>query len=163
MATGMCYVNTGYKEDDLGSTKLHDPDVFILGCNVAQNMRVLGGSFGLVDAMRIGPDNGRSWSAIWCGPFSGSNTYFLHGCVWYSDPDSISVRQFIAKGPTAQGVFCENDVRRSSCWDEPGWRSLAGSVFDDVPPVEFDAHSEGLGDGHVSVVVEDRFGHGSAW
>jgi hypothetical protein len=116
MATGMCYVNTGYKEDDLGSTKLHDPhmthvqayrdglklvreaagsDVFILGCNVAQNMRVLGGSFGLVDAMRIGPDNGRSWSAICRGPFSGSNTYFLHGRVWYNDPDPIYVRDSV--------------------------------------------------------------------
>lgn len=116
MATGMCYINTGYKEDELGSTKLHDPnithvqayrdglrlvreaagpDVFILGCNVAQNMRVLGASFGLVDAMRIGPDNGRDWSAICRGPFSGSNTYFLHGRVWYNDPDPIYVRDSV--------------------------------------------------------------------
>ncbi len=116
MATGMCYINTGYKEDELGSTELHDPnkthvqayrdglklvreaagtDVFILGCNVAQNMRVLGGSFGLVDAMRIGPDNGRSWSQICRGPFSGSNTYFLHGRVWYNDPDPIYVRDSV--------------------------------------------------------------------
>lgn len=116
MATGMCYVNTGYKEDELGSTTLHDPhvthvqayrdglklvreaagpEVFILGCNVAQNMRVLGGSFGLVDAMRVGPDNGRSWSQICRGPFSGSNTYFLHGRVWYNDPDPIYVRDSV--------------------------------------------------------------------
>ena len=116
MATGMCYVNTGYKEDELGSTTLHDPhmthvqayrdglklvreaagtDVFILGCNVAQNMRVLGASFGLVDAMRIGPDNGRNWSSICRGPFSGSNTYFLHGRVWYNDPDPIYVRDSV--------------------------------------------------------------------
>ena len=32
-------------------------DVFILGCNLAQNMRILGPSIGFVDAMRIGPDN----------------------------------------------------------------------------------------------------------
>ena len=116
MATGMCYVNEGYKEDDLGSTELHDPnmthvqayrdglklvreaagpDVFILGCNVAQNMRVLGASFGLVDAMRIGPDNGRNWSSICRGPFSGSSTYFLHGRVWYNDPDPIYVRDSV--------------------------------------------------------------------
>lgn len=116
MATGMCYVHTGFKEDELGSTKLHDPrvthvqayrdglklvreaagpDVFILGCNVAQNMRVLGASFGLVDAMRIGPDNGRDWPAICRGPFSGSNTYFLHGRVWYNDPDPIYVRDSV--------------------------------------------------------------------
>ena len=113
MATGMCYVNTGFKEDDLGSTVLHDPrkthveayrdglrlvreaagdDVFLLGCNVAQNMRTLGGSFGLLDAMRIGPDNGRRWSQMCRGPFSGSNLYFLHGRVWYNDPDPIYVR-----------------------------------------------------------------------
>lgn len=116
MATGMCYVNTGYKEDHLGATVLHDPhkthvqayrdglklvreaagrDVFILGCNVAQNMRVLGASFGLVDAMRIGPDNGRRWSQICRGPFSGSNMYFLHGRVWYNDPDPIYVRDSV--------------------------------------------------------------------
>ncbi|UCD49801.1 MAG: alpha-galactosidase [Phycisphaerales bacterium] len=116
MATGMCYVNTGYREDELGSTKLQDPhmthvqayrdglklvreaagpDVFILGCNVAQNMRVLGASFGLVDAMRVGPDNGRNWAQICRGPFSGSNTYFLHGRVWYNDPDPIYVRDSV--------------------------------------------------------------------
>ncbi len=116
MATGMCYVNEGYKEDDLGSTELYDPnmthvqayrdglklvreaagpDVFILGCNVAQNMRVLGASFGLVDAMRIGPDNGRNWSSMCRGPFSGSTTYFLNKRVWYNDPDPIYVRDSV--------------------------------------------------------------------
>jgi len=70
-------------------------DIFFLGCNVAQNMRTLGGSFGLLDAMRIGPDNGRNWSAICRGPFSGSNLYFLHGRVWYNDPDPIYVRDSV--------------------------------------------------------------------
>ena len=112
MAADILYVNTGYKDDRLGESKLHDPemthveayrqglkivrsaagdDVFLLGCNVAQNMRTLGGSFGLLDAMRIGPDNGRKWSDMCCGPFSGSNLYFLHGRVWYNDPDPIYV------------------------------------------------------------------------
>ena len=116
MATGMCYVNTGFKEDHLGETTLHNPekthveayrdglklvreaagkDVFFLGCNVAQNMRTLGASFGLLDAMRIGPDNGRKWSQICRGPFSGSNLYFLHGRVWYNDPDPIYVTDSI--------------------------------------------------------------------
>jgi hypothetical protein len=113
MATGMCYINTGYKDDEFGSTSLHDSskthveayrdglkavreaagkDVFLLGCNLAQNMRVLGASFGLVDAMRVGPDNGRKWSQMVRGPFSGSNMYFLQGRVWYNDPDPIYVR-----------------------------------------------------------------------
>jgi hypothetical protein len=116
IATGMCYVNTGFKDDELGAATLHNPekthveayrdglkivrkaageDVFLLGCNVAQNMRTLGGSFGLVDAMRVGPDNGRKWSQICRGPFSGSNLYFLHGRVWYNDPDPIYVTDSI--------------------------------------------------------------------
>jgi hypothetical protein len=112
MAADILYVNTGYKDDRFGESKLYDPemshveayrqglkivreaagdDVFLLGCNVAQNMRTLGGSFGLLDAMRIGPDNGRKWSDMCRGPFSGSNLYFLHGRVWYNDPDPIYV------------------------------------------------------------------------
>ncbi len=112
MAADILYVNTGYKDDRLGETVLHDPEkshveayrtglrivreaageyVFLLGCNVAQNMRTLGGSFGLLDAMRIGPDNGRKWSDMCAGPFSGSNLYFLNGRVWYNDPDPIYV------------------------------------------------------------------------
>jgi len=113
MATEICYINTGYKNDHLGQATLHDPtkthveayrnglkivreaagdDVFFLGCNVAQNMRTLGASFGLVDAMRVGPDNGRNWPRMCRGPSSGSNLYFLHGRVWYNDPDPIYVR-----------------------------------------------------------------------
>ncbi len=112
MAAAILYVNTGYKDDRLGEASLHNPEkthveayrtglkivreaagdgVFLLGCNVAQNMRTLGGSFGLLDAMRIGPDNGRDWGSMRAGPFSGSNLYFLHGRVWYNDPDPIYV------------------------------------------------------------------------
>ncbi|MCP5115202.1 MAG: alpha-galactosidase [bacterium] len=112
-ATKIRYINDRYLEDDIGESVLHDPakthieayrdglqivrdaagqDVFLLGCNVAQNMRTLGASFGLVDAMRIGPDNGRRWDQIRRGPFSGSSLYFLHGRVWYNDPDPIYVR-----------------------------------------------------------------------
>jgi len=116
MAARILYVNTGYRDDHLGESVLHDPhkthveayrdglklvreaagdDVFFLGCNVAQNMRTLGGSFGLLDAMRIGPDNGRNWKSMCRGPFSGSNLYFLHGRVWYNDPDPIYVRDSV--------------------------------------------------------------------
>ncbi len=112
-ATVHRYINEGYNEDNIGETTLHNsemsnleayraglktvrqaagPETFILGCNTAQNMRTLGGSFGYVDAMRIGPDNGRKWSDITRGPFSGSNLYFLHRRVWYNDPDPIYVR-----------------------------------------------------------------------
>ncbi len=72
------------------------PDVFILGCNVSQNMRSMGAAFGSIDAMRIGPDNGGAgsgrWNAVMVGPHHGSNLYFLNRRIWYNDPDPIYVR-----------------------------------------------------------------------
>lgn len=72
------------------------PGVFILGCNISQNMRSMGGAFGLIDAMRTGPDNGMAGSGAWKelvkGPYHGSNLYFLNGRVWHNDPDPIYVR-----------------------------------------------------------------------
>jgi hypothetical protein len=112
-ATKQMYVNSGYKEDGIGDAVFHNPDktnieayrdglklvreaagedVFFLGCCIPQNMRSFGGAFGLVDAMRIGPDNGPSWNALVRGPTFGSRTYFLHGRVWYNDPDPVYVR-----------------------------------------------------------------------
>lgn len=113
MSTAINYINEGFKDDQFGEAKLADPnvthvqayrlgmkivrdaagkDVFILGCNLAQNMRILGPSIGFVDAMRIGPDNKADWSQMTRGPFSGSNLYFLHGRVWFNDPDPVYVR-----------------------------------------------------------------------
>jgi hypothetical protein len=72
------------------------PGVFVLGCNVSQNMRSMGGSFGLIDAMRIGPDNGGAgrgdWRAVCKGARHGSNLYFLNRRVWHNDPDPVYVR-----------------------------------------------------------------------
>ncbi len=114
MAAEQLYINDPYREDDLGEAVFHDEsitpveayrmglrtvreaagkDTFILGCNVSQNMRTLGASFGLVDAMRIGPDNGADWGSMMVGPWHGSNRYFLHGRVWYNDPDPVYVRE----------------------------------------------------------------------
>lgn len=107
------YVNDEYRPDDLGEAVFYDPsitplaayrkgfeiirqaaeeEVFILGCNVSQNMRMMGGSFGCVDAMRIGPDNGPDWKQLKAGPWHGSNRYFLNGRVWWNDPDPVYVR-----------------------------------------------------------------------
>jgi len=114
-ATKILYVNNAFEEDDIGEAIFHDPqktnveayrdglklvreaagpDVFFLGCNVSQNMRTLGASFGLVDAMRVGPDNGAAstWEKLPRGPWHGTNRYFLHGRVWYNDPDPLGVR-----------------------------------------------------------------------
>jgi hypothetical protein len=72
------------------------PGVFILGCNVSQNMRSMGGAFGLIDAMRIGPDNGGAgrgdWNSVCKGARHGSNLYFLNRRVWHNDPDPVYVR-----------------------------------------------------------------------
>jgi len=115
-ATKQLYVNSGYKEDDLGEAVFKDTDktnienyrtglrlvreeagkdVFILGCNSPQNMRTYGGTMGLVDAMRIGPDNKADWKSLLRGPTFGTRNYFLHRRVWYNDPDPVYVRDTI--------------------------------------------------------------------
>jgi len=107
--TRQIYVNDGYKEDGIGETEFADPDktniealrdgvklvraaagpkVFLLGCCVSQNMRSFGGSFGLLDAMRVGPDTG----AGKIGAPHASRLWFLNGRVWWNDPDCVSVR-----------------------------------------------------------------------
>jgi hypothetical protein len=112
-ATRQQYVNSGYKDDGIGDAVLHDPnftniqayrsglslireaagkDVFILGCCAPQNMRSYGGAFGMVDAMRIGPDNGSAWGGLKRGPTFGTWNYHLNGRIWYNDPDPVFVR-----------------------------------------------------------------------
>ncbi len=110
------YVNTGYKDDGIGDAVFHDPNksnieayrdglklvrqaggknLFILGCNGPQNMRSYGGAFGLVDGMRVGPDNKSDWKNLLRGPTFGSRHYFLNGRVWYNDPDPLYVRESV--------------------------------------------------------------------
>ena len=109
------YVNDEYFPEDMGEQIFYDPTTtnvenyrtgmelvrdaakgtFILGCNVSQNMRVMAASYGLVDAMRIGPDNGASWNGVCAGPIRGTNRYFYNGRVWYNDPDPVYVRTSI--------------------------------------------------------------------
>lgn len=116
MACEQLYVNDGYLPDDLGLQLFDDrsktnvevfrkglrmvrdaggEDVFILSCNVSQNMRTMGAAYGLVDAMRIGPDNGAGWDALCRGPVRGTARYFYNGRVWYNDPDPVYVRDSI--------------------------------------------------------------------
>jgi hypothetical protein len=107
------YVNSGFKEDGIGDALFANPtksnieayrdglklvraaagpEIFFLGCCTPQNMRSYAGAFGLVDAMRIGPDNGSDWKSLMRGPVFGSRHYFLHGRIWYNDPDPVYVR-----------------------------------------------------------------------
>lgn len=128
--TGSCteqvYVNDGYKEDHIGYHKpFHNPEVtniealrlglktlreaagpevFFSGCCASQSMRSIAGSIGLVDSMRVGPDNGFGWQdyrnetmhfeggGIITGPIRANRLYFLHGRVWWNDPDPAYVR-----------------------------------------------------------------------
>jgi hypothetical protein len=113
LAVSPQYVNDVFKEDDYGQSVLHNPnmtqmemarnsqkilreeagpDTFILGCCVSQNARSAGQAFGMIDAMRIGPDNGASWGGIMSGPQYGAWQYFLNKRVWYNDPDPLYVR-----------------------------------------------------------------------
>lgn len=116
MAIEQLYVNDGYLPDDLGKQVFYDAnrtntevfrdawrlirkvageDVFLMSCNLSQNMRSMGGAYGLVDAMRIGPDNGASWGGICAGPIRGTVRYFYNGRVWWNDPDPVYVRDSI--------------------------------------------------------------------
>ena len=108
-ATKQVYVNDGYIEDGIGDAEFHNPDktniealrdgarlirqaagpgVFLLGCCVPQNMRSFGGTFGLLDAMRVGPDTGGN-----IGSPHGSRLWFLNGRIWWNDPDCVFVRK----------------------------------------------------------------------
>ncbi len=110
------YVNDSWKEDNFGDGIFHDrsrtnidvfraglrlirdaagPRTFLLGCCAPQNMRSYAGVFGLVDAMRMGPDNGGSWQGWRVSADFGSRNYHLNGRIWWSDPDPIYVRPSI--------------------------------------------------------------------
>lgn len=110
------YVNDAWKEDNFGDGIFHDPSksnieafrdglrmvreaagsrTFILGCCAPQNMRSYAGVFGLVDAMRMGPDNGGSWKDWRVSSDFGSRNYHLNGRIWWSDPDPMYLRESI--------------------------------------------------------------------
>jgi len=140
LAAPIEYVNTSYKDDNLGDAVFHDPnksnleayrdglklvrqaagkDVFILGCNGPQNMRSYGGAFGLVDGMRIGPDNKSDWKSLLRGPTFGSRHYFLNGRVWYNDPDPLYVRESVPLNHAqliCSWVTISGDLNTSSEW-----------------------------------------------
>jgi len=109
------------------------PDVFILGCNVSQNMRSMGAAFGLIDAMRVGPDNGGAgsgrWNSVMVGPHHGSNLYFLNRRVWHNDPDPIYVR---ASNPL-------NSARLMASWVAVSGSMLTTSYqFSELPEERLD-------------------------
>ena len=133
-ATKQIYVNSGYRDEGIGDAVFHDPiktniealrdglklvrktagdRVFLLGCCAPQYMRSYGAAFGMVDAMRIGPDNGPGWDSLRVGPLFASRNYHLHGRIWYNDPDPVYLRPSV---PIEQGLaLCS-------------WVTLSGSL-----------------------------------
>jgi len=114
MAVKILYPQPDYRDDNLGDAVFHNPaktnieayrdglklvrqasgdDVYILGCNIAQNMRTLGASIGLVDGMRIGRDIGARWSSILNCVEMGARLYFMHNRLWHNDPDCLMLRE----------------------------------------------------------------------
>ncbi|MGA2500339.1 MAG: glycoside hydrolase family 36 protein, partial [Tepidisphaeraceae bacterium] len=144
------YVNDGYRDDKMGDAVFYDPaktnieafrdglrlvreaagaDVYLLGCTVAQNMRAYGGGMGLVDAMRIGPDNNSAWKAIPTGPRYGTRNYHLNGRIWHNDPDCIYARPGV---PMNQAQLLATWVTLS------GQLGLSSEEFSRLPPERLD-------------------------
>ena len=153
LATPNTYINTGYRDDGFGEAALADPtktpveayrthfhtmrqrdrDTFLLGCTISQNMRSFGASFGAVDAMRIGPDNGAAargdWEQAQRGAWHGSNLWFCNGRIWHNDPDPIYVRE-----QTPEAI-----VRWMASWVAvAGTMVTVSEQFDTLPPERLD-------------------------
>jgi hypothetical protein len=134
MALKTLYPKPDYRRDNLGDAVFHDPaktnieayrdglklvrkaagrDVYILGCNIAQNMRTLGASIGLVDGMRVGSDIGARWSGILSGATMGTRLYFLHNRTWHNDPDCLMLREPLT-------------LDQARCWGS--WIGISGQL-----------------------------------
>ena len=108
-----------HRPDDIGNQVFHDREASnaqafrrglkamrgacadgtqFLACNVKQNARGIAASYGLVEMLRIGGDNGPIDcfpARYMAGPLDGSPRYFLNGRVWYNDPDPVYVRDAV--------------------------------------------------------------------
>ena len=117
-------------------------DVFILACNLKQNIRTMGPSYGLVDACRIGGDNGPIDifpKRYMIGIKNGTPRYFLNGRVWYSDPDPVYVRDAVSLGRAR--LFAT-------------WTSLGGMLYN------FSDWLPDLSDGRVDILKRTMAPHG---
>ena len=118
LGAAQVYVHEHYKDDGFGKQTFADPyqtpvqifrsglalvretagsETYLLGCCIPQNLRSMGASFGLVDAMRIGADNSAAWKKgssdnAFAGPVNGTRRWFMHRRIWHNDPDPVYVR-----------------------------------------------------------------------
>ena len=171
-ATDNIYVNTGYHDTTIGKVLLSDPSktqieafrngakalreaagskVFLLGCAATQNMVSYAASFGLVDAMRVGPDNAGDWGH-WAAksPIFGSLHYFENRRIWYVDPDMAYARQRMT-----------DDQARTSC----SWTAISGQLFtasdwlQGLPPDRLDIIKRTMASHHGIARPVDFFEH----
>ena len=90
----------------------------------------MGASYGLFDAMRVGPDNNaRNWPSLVRGVFNSANRYFLNGRVWYNDPDPHYVRPIV---PLAQAQTLSSWVGLS------GFLNTTSEQYGDLPAERLD-------------------------
>ena len=163
------YVCDTFREDEIGQAVLFNPkitqiemmrnslklvretagkDVFLLGCCIPQNMRSAGAAFGLVNAMRIGPDNGANWSALLRGPEFGAWQYFLNRRVWYNDPDPLYVRPSL---PLAQAQTICSWVTLSSAMNS------SSENYAELPPERLDLLKRTMPSHHATARPVDLF------
>ncbi len=180
--TEQMYVNDGYKDDGIGNYQpFHDPDktsievlrdglkllrkgagpdVFFSGCCASQNMRSLAGSIGLVDSMRIGPDNGFGWQnyrnevmhfeggGLITGPIRANHLYFMNGRIWWNDPDPSYVRVDVKL----------NHAQLLSSWIALGGMfNLNGDWLPGLPPERLDILKRCLPSHHATARPVDYF------
>lgn len=115
------------------------PDVFLLGCSTTQNMSSFAPAFGMVDGMRVGPDNDKArvgdWNCVTRGADYAGNLYFLNNRVWYNDPDPYYVR--------------ETNPLHKARW-MVSWQSIAGVMsttsmqYEKLPKERLDIIKRGL-------------------
>jgi len=150
VAAGLLYPDPTFRPDGFGDAVFHDPEMsnveayrtglkevrraagpeaYLLGCTVAQNMRTLGASIGLVDGIRIGIDSGRSWPGILANVNTSTAMYFLHGRVWHNDPDVL----YLDKS------FTLDQVRAFASWIAlTGQMYMVSEWLPDLPPERLD-------------------------
>jgi hypothetical protein len=115
-------------------------DTFLLGCNIAQNMRTMGGSIGLVDAMRIGPDIKADWSAVVRCATPATYLYFWNGRVWWNDPDCLMLRE---------PLTVENGRAWGSWIAMSGQMNLVSEWLPGLPPERLDIYKRTIPNHHL--------------
>jgi hypothetical protein len=152
MAVSILYPSPKYRDDGLGDAVFHDPTktnieiyrdglklvrdaagkhTFLLGCNIAQNMRTMGASVGLVDAMRVGPDIGAQWDKVVRCAIPATWLYFWNGRVWWNDPDCLMLRD---------PLTVENGQAWASWVALSGQMNLVSEWLPDLPPEKLDIY-----------------------